>query len=80
MDKITKQDKIMESIKHTLLNNWHFIRWVRLILGVIISIHAIQSRDVMLGVVATFILFQAISNTGCCGATVCDIPNVKKKQ
>lgn len=68
----------MESVKQLLLTNWHAMRWIRLILGIALSIHAFVSHDVLSGLLATFLLFQALLNTGCCGASGCDIPNTKK--
>lgn len=71
---------MMESIKHTLLTNWHFMRWLRLIIGIVISIHAFQSQDILSGLLAAFLLFQAILNTGCCGSNGCDLPHAKRKE
>lgn len=48
--------------------NWHFMRWFRLGLGVFIAIQAIQTQDVLVGLISAFLLFQAIANVGCCGA------------
>ncbi len=70
----------METIKQALLTNWHLMRWIRLVIGIALGIHAFQSRDAASGIVASFILFQVITNTGCCGTNGCDLPNVKKKQ
>ncbi|WP_018342389.1 hypothetical protein [Cytophaga aurantiaca] len=69
----------MERIKHTLFSDWHFMRWLRLIIGIVISIHAFQSRDILSGLLAAFLLFQAVLNTGCCRSNGCDLPYVKKK-
>lgn len=70
----------MESIKYRLLTNWHLMRWIRLITGIAITIHAFNSHDSLLGLVASFLLFQAITDTGCCGANGCDLPNTKNKK
>ncbi len=71
---------MIHSIKQTLLTNWHLMRWVRLFLSIAIGIHAFRLHDIALGIVASFILFQAITVIGCCGANGCDLPNPKKKE
>ncbi len=67
----------MESIKHVLFTNWHFMRWFRLAIGAIILVQAIQTQNILSGIVALFFLFQAASDTGCCGSNGCSIPNRK---
>ena len=66
----------MESIKikQMLFTGWHFMRGLRLVLGIIIAIQAIQMRDAMSGFIAAFFLFQAIANVGCCGVNNCIVP------
>lgn len=68
----------MEIIKQTLFTNWNFMRWVRLGLGLIIGIQAIQNHEPVLGLLSAFLLFQAITNTGCCGSNGCAVPSSKK--
>ena len=67
----------MEAIKQTLFTNWHFMRWLRLGLGIFITIQAIQHHDTLSGFIAAFFLFQAVTNTGCCGAGGCSVPTRK---
>ena len=64
----------METIKQTLFTGWHFMRWLRLILGVVFIVQAIQMHDTMVGVIAGFFLVTAITNIGCCGAAGCAAP------
>ena len=61
----------MNTIKATLLHNWHFMRLLRLVLGVFIAVQAVKMHDTFSGVIAAFFLFQAVTNTGCCGAQGC---------
>ncbi len=56
------------------LTNWHFMRWLRLGLGLMAGVQAIQLHDSLAGFVSIFFLFQAVTNTGCCGSTVCVAP------
>jgi hypothetical protein len=50
------------------------MRWLRLALGVFIMVQAIQRHDGFAGAIAIFLLFQAITNTGCCGSGGCSVP------
>jgi hypothetical protein len=63
--------------KQTLLTNWNFMRILRLGIGIYIAIQAIDTQSAFAGVVAVFFLFQAITNTGCCGSNGCAVP-IKK--
>lgn len=63
--------------KETIFNNWNFMRWLRLGLGIYIAFQAIETISIFLGVVAAFFIFQAIVNIGCCGTNGCALP-IKK--
>lgn len=67
----------METIKQTLFTGWHFMRWLRLVFGIIFIVQAIQMHDVLVGAIAGFFLFTAITNIGCCGAWSCAAPTRK---
>ena len=62
----------------TLLTGWHFMRWIRLVAGLFIGIQSIQTHDAISGAIGAFFLFQAVTNTGCCGAEGCAVPITKK--
>lgn len=64
-------------MKQTLLTGWHFMRFLRLGLGIYIAIQAVQTLSILSGVIAVFFIFQAVTNTGCCGANGCAVP-IKK--
>lgn len=55
-----------------ILKNWDFVRIVRLLLGVLIAIYSISSKDYIFLVLAGFLLFQAIMNISCCGSGGCN--------
>lgn len=61
----------MNTIKATLLYNWHFMRVFRLGLGIFIAIQAVKMHDAFSGLIAAFFLFQSVTNTGCCGSQGC---------
>jgi hypothetical protein len=67
-------------MKAKLFTGWNFMRWLRLALGVIIGISAIQTHDSISGFVAAFFLFQAVTNIGCCGAAGCANTNTSSKE
>lgn len=62
-------------IQQTLFTGWHFMRWLRLGLGIFMAIQAFEMHDTFSGFIAAFFLFQAITNTGCCGSNVCVAPS-----
>lgn len=62
----------------TILTGWNFMRWLRLGLGVLIAVQAYQMNDTLSGLLAGFFIFQAVSNTGCCGSGGCSIPQKDK--
>ena len=61
----------MNSIKQTLLYNWDFMRTIRLLLGVFIAYQSVVMHDAFSGAIAGLLLFQAATNTGCCGSQGC---------
>lgn len=63
--------------KEILLTDWNFMRILRLGLGIYIAVQAVETQSTILGIFAVFILFQAITNTGCCGSNGCAVP-IKK--
>jgi hypothetical protein len=64
-------------IRETLLTDWNFMRIIRLALGIYISVQAVETQSMLSVIFAVFLLFQAITNTGCCGANGCVVP-IKK--
>lgn len=65
--------------KETLFTNWHFMRWLRLGMGLYAAVVALQLHDPLSGIIAALFLFQAITNTGCCGAGGCAVPSSKRR-
>ncbi len=63
----------------TILTGWHFMRWLRLGLGIFVGVQAIQFQDAFSGFIAVFLLFQAVTNTGCCGTSGCAVPQAPMK-
>lgn len=67
------------NFRQTLLSNWHFMRWLRLGLGSFVGYQSIMAHDPLAGFIAAFLLFQAVSNTGCGGVGGCAVPSSAKK-
>jgi len=63
-------------IKRILLG-WNLIRGLRLLIGVYFAVQAIETMEIFSGIIAAFFLYQAITNTGCCGANSCAVPDAK---
>ena len=53
---------------NTLLQNWNFMRGLRLLLGVIVLLQSIFAKDLLLGVMSLFLIGMAVFNFGCCGS------------
>ena len=64
-------------IKKLLLTDWNFVRIFRLSLGISFAVYAIDSKDTVSGFVSLFLIFQAVTNTGCCGVSGCGVPVTK---
>ena len=54
------------------------MRWVRLAMGLMIAFQAFQSKDALFGLLSAFFIYQALTNTGCYGATGCSVDNRDK--
>ena len=70
----------MEAIKQMIFTNWHFMRWLRLVLGGFIAVQSIQNHDLVPGLIGAFFLYQAITNTGCCGSNGCTFRPAKSTE
>lgn len=64
--------------RQTLLTDWNITRIVRLVLGFFFLMHAVNEKDYFSGLIALLLFYQAITNTGCFGAT-CSTPLNNKK-
>ena len=71
------QKNKLQYLLNTVFSNWHFMRWLRLGLGLYLVWQLFQRPDIFTGAVAAFFLFQAITDTGCCGAGGCSVREKK---
>jgi len=58
-------------MKQTILNDWNFVRWVRLVMGIAIIVQAVVVKDIMFSVIGIALAGMAVFNIGCCGAGNC---------
>jgi hypothetical protein len=58
-------------MKQTLLTGWHFMRLLRLGMGILMAVQFSQTNDKIVGVIGLLLLYQALFNKGCCGANGC---------
>lgn len=61
----------MNSIKNKLLYNWHLMRLIRLAFGLWLVVLCIKDREWITGLLGAFFLYQAVTDTGCCGSGAC---------
>lgn len=64
----------MSTLKERLFTNWHLMRIMRLGLGVMMIVMGIQNKDWAVGLFSVFFLYQAVTDTGCCGSGACYTP------
>jgi hypothetical protein len=64
-------------MKEVILNNWSFMRVIRLLAGIAIIIQAIANKDAIFGVAGFLFTIMALFNTGCCGTAGCYTPMKK---
>lgn len=58
-------------MKQTILTNWTFVRFLRLIIGIAILVQSVALRDMFLGAAGLLFTLMAVFNAGCCGAAGC---------
>ncbi len=59
-------------MKQILFSNWTFLRFIRLIMGLVIVAQAVVAHDAMFGVAGFLFTIMALFNTGCCAAGSCN--------
>jgi hypothetical protein len=65
----------MNTLKYRMLSNWHFTRIVRLVIGLFMLAMSIQTHDWTFGLLSLLFVGMALTDTGCCGAQGCAVPN-----
>lgn len=70
----------MAKIVELLSTGWHFARWLRLGFGLFLVAQAIALKDALSGMIGALFLYQAVTNTGCCGFGSCAAPATSRKE
>ena len=70
----------MNALIERLKSDWHPMRIIRLVFGVWALVQAFQVHDWAIGLFGAFFLYQAITNTGCCGTQGCYTPPARNKK
>lgn len=65
--------KYIEQYKFALTNDWNFMRVFRLLLGLLVLIQSLFIGDYLFSAFGVFFIFQALTNTGCCGSSGCSV-------
>jgi hypothetical protein len=60
-----------------ILVGWNLIRGLRLLIGAYFAVQTFETHEIFSGIIAAFFLYQAITNTGCCGTNACAVPDAK---
>lgn len=58
-------------MKQQIFLHWSFMRFIRLLLGIIIVIQAVVASDFVLGFIGSLLAAMALLNLGCCTTGVC---------
>lgn len=59
------------TLKQRMLTNWHLGRVMRLAIGLMLLVTGIQGKDWIMGSFSLWFLYQAVTDTGCCGSGGC---------
>ena len=64
-------------MKQIILNNWNFMRFVRLALGIGLIVQSTLAANWTMGILGLLFTAMPVFNIGCCGTAGCTTP-VKK--
>lgn len=54
------------------LQNWNFVRFLRLLMGIAIIVQGIQIKEYAISLLGAWLTIMAIANVGCCGVNSCN--------
>ncbi len=67
-------------MKQTIFSNWNFMRFLRLILGIVIIVQSIIIKDWPLALLGLLFTAMPVFNIGCCGVGSCAVPDKKRDE
>ncbi len=62
----------------TILQNWHFMRVLRVVLAIAVLVQSWYAKDSTTAIIGIMLLALGIFNIGCCGPTGCYTTPSKK--
>jgi hypothetical protein len=65
-------------MKTMIFRNWHFMRFVRLALGLAVIVQSVRTGDWTMGLIGLIFTAMPVFNIGCCGMAGCATPAKKK--
>lgn len=69
----------MEDLKKQLFTGWSFVRVIRLLMSAAIIYMSIAEKNWLFGLLGGLVLYQVLTNTGCCAGT-CAVPMRKSSR
>ncbi len=70
----------MKFIKTFAVADWSPMRILRLVFGVWALYQSIHDREPIVGLLGAWLLYQGITNTGCCGTGACYTPFIRRRR
>jgi hypothetical protein len=66
-------------MKQTILTNWTFIRFLRLVMGIAIPVQSVVAKDILFALLGIVFTAMPVFNIGCCGTQGCYTPSGKNQ-
>ena len=64
----------------SILSNWNFMRFIRLVLGIAIIVQSVIAKDWTMGIIGVLFTSMPVFNVGCCGSNGCATPVKNNKE
>jgi hypothetical protein len=65
-------------MKEQIINNWNFMRVLRLAAGIAIVVQGIVAKEALFAIMGLVLASMAVFNAGCCGSGGCVTTPAKK--
>ena len=67
-------------MKQAIFSNWNFMRFIRLLLGIVIIVQSVIVKDWAIGLLGVLFTAMPVFNIGCCGVNGCATPAKKSTE
>ncbi len=61
-------------MRNRILDGWNFMRVLRLVVGLIVVVQAVITKDILFGTLGGLFTLMPLLNIGCCGSAGCNVP------